>query len=290
MNSQLLHRTITVTDLDASVRFYEEGLGFAPLEKGSVPVNDATLPKADIVSARNIRVRNRAGITLDLVQYDDPPGFGSRERRPFGFFGYTHLAFYVEKIDAAAADVEAAGGKALRHTHARYDEVGVEMMYAADPDGVRVELMMGAGIAPAFSHSGICVDTIEAALPAFAAIGFTPEESFDFSEPLAWVAKITETEGMRQRVQMLRNRHRDTIELLEILHPGSRGIGQPPEPNRLGFGSITVAVDDVDLAAATLATLGGHFPDTLRTDTGGLPRRRGALPWDARLELVTLRP
>jgi predicted enzyme related to lactoylglutathione lyase len=58
-------------------------------------------------------------------------------------YGLTHLAFYVDDIDAVAASVVANGGRAYPHTRGKFEN-GVEIMYCTDPDGARVELMKAA--------------------------------------------------------------------------------------------------------------------------------------------------
>jgi predicted enzyme related to lactoylglutathione lyase len=74
---------------------------------------------------------------------DSPACFGARERRPMNQFGLTHMAFYVDDIDAVAADVLANGGRTYPQTRAVFGS-GIEIMYCTDPDGVRVELMKAA--------------------------------------------------------------------------------------------------------------------------------------------------
>ncbi|WP_336951334.1 VOC family protein [Sphingobium aromaticivastans] len=284
--ARLLHRNVTVTDLDASVRFYQHGLGFAPEEESKLPGGYSPLLGTNHVDARVAHLQNGKGVALALTQFVAPSPVGSRERCRFDHFGYTHLAFYVDSMEAAAARLEAGGGTVLHHTHARYDAAGVEMLYGLDPDGVRIELMTGPGIPAAFSHSGLCVDSIAAALPFFEALGFAPEESFDFSEPLEWTAKITETPGLRQKVQMIRNAHRDTLELLEIIHPAPRSRGAMPQLHQFGFNGMSFSLEDADKTAERLQALGGLFPKELCITVAGNFVRHGATPWDTRLELI----
>jgi predicted enzyme related to lactoylglutathione lyase len=85
-------------------------------------------------------IRNAEGHTVELLKMDQPACFGPRERRPMNRFGLTHMAFYVDDIDAVAARVTEAGGQPYPHTRSIFGS-GIEIMYCTDPDGVRVELM-----------------------------------------------------------------------------------------------------------------------------------------------------
>ncbi|WP_311269569.1 VOC family protein [Sphingobium sp. WCS2017Hpa-17] len=287
--SRLLHRNITVADLEASENFYRHALGFRVVDTEAIPTAPLDLFDQRDIEAQRIYMQNPQGIVLSLTAYAEPASFGSREKRGFEHFGYTHLAFYVDDMQTAAASLASAGGRIFPQTHARYEAAGVEMLYGTDPDGVRIELMTGPAIPAAFSHSGICLDSIAVALPFFEGLGFRAEESFDFSEPTPWTAKITETPGLRQRVQMIRNQAGDTLELLELIHPRPKSGGQTPQPNAYGFGGITIAVADPDATAATLTPLGGAFTRLTKPEMEDCSAWLGTSPWDTRIELVSLR-
>ena len=56
--------------------------------------------------------------------------------------GLTHLAFNVDDVDAAATRLVRCGGTLLAPTRSN---PGVELVFVADPDGTRVELMGAPG-------------------------------------------------------------------------------------------------------------------------------------------------
>ncbi|MDB5395285.1 MAG: putative glyoxalase [Rhodospirillales bacterium] len=85
-------------------------------------------------------VRSAEGNTIELLKMESPACFGPRERRRMNQYGLTHLAFYVDDIDAVAANVLEAGGRTYPNTRSIFGS-GIEVMYCTDPDGVRVELM-----------------------------------------------------------------------------------------------------------------------------------------------------
>jgi catechol 2,3-dioxygenase-like lactoylglutathione lyase family enzyme len=68
------------------------------------------------------------------------PGAGGRgsasEHR--NQLGLTHLSFYVDDVDTAARRLTQYGGTVLDETRSH---LGIEVVFLADPDGVRVELM-----------------------------------------------------------------------------------------------------------------------------------------------------
>ena len=80
-------------------------------------------------------------MAIELLYYTSPAVTGqpSRHRNQLGI---THLSFYVEDLETAAAQVVASGGTLLPDTHyGSADPTGVKLVFLADPDGTRVELM-----------------------------------------------------------------------------------------------------------------------------------------------------
>ena len=56
--------------------------------------------------------------------------------------GFTHLSFYVADVDVAARALVACGGKLLPGTRTGAgDPTTIQIVFLADPDGARIELM-----------------------------------------------------------------------------------------------------------------------------------------------------
>ena len=135
------HLGICVSDLDAALRFWCDGMGFTAAERydldlDAVPGLDRSLEAGGHVTVVSQFVRHGA-TAIELLHYSDPQPHGT----PSGSraqLGYTHLAFHVDDLDAAVARVVAAGGTLLEATRA---SLGVELVFLADPDGNRVELL-----------------------------------------------------------------------------------------------------------------------------------------------------
>jgi len=151
---RISHVAIAVADLDASSRFYTEGLGF---EAGP------TFQSGDEVAAVSeieppVRMMSRYftkdGFRLELMAWETPPVQGSasryRNRR-----GLTHLSFEVDDIVATEACLLALGGVALPDARVRLDRqpAAISLVFLTDPDGTRIELLQRHA-APAASPSG----------------------------------------------------------------------------------------------------------------------------------------
>jgi catechol 2,3-dioxygenase-like lactoylglutathione lyase family enzyme len=142
MATTFSHLGICVSDLERSMRFYCEGLGFAPAESHTVGDEFSALMELDAVALRSQFIR-RDGVAIELLHYGAPPAVGAPERRPMNQLGLTHLSMRVDDVDAVAEAVEALGGTVVRQTRTTFDLAGtpLDFVYCTDPDGTRIELM-----------------------------------------------------------------------------------------------------------------------------------------------------
>ena len=136
------HIGICVSDLDVSLRFYCDGLGFAEVAAHDVGGEFAALMEVDGVRLRS-RMIAKDGVTLELLGYDAPGVTGDGHRRPMNALGLTHLSLRVADVDATAAVVESMGGTVVRSTRTTFAlaDSALDFVYCTDPDGVRIELM-----------------------------------------------------------------------------------------------------------------------------------------------------
>jgi catechol 2,3-dioxygenase-like lactoylglutathione lyase family enzyme len=136
------HIGICVSDLDASLRFYCEGLGFGEVASHEVGEEFAALMEVDGVRLRSRMIR-RDGVTLELLDYVSPGTTGPSGRRPMNQLGLTHLSLRVDDVESVAATVESFGGTVVRPTRTTFafGEASLDFLYCTDPDGVRIELM-----------------------------------------------------------------------------------------------------------------------------------------------------
>ncbi len=136
------HIGICVSDLDASLRFYCEGLGFVEGASHDVGQEFAALMEVDGVRLRS-RMIARDGVTIELLGFDAPGVTGDGSRRPMNMLGLTHLSLRVGDVEGTAATIEALGGTVVRETRTTFafGESTLDFLYCTDPDGVRIELM-----------------------------------------------------------------------------------------------------------------------------------------------------
>ncbi|MEU0932659.1 MULTISPECIES: VOC family protein [unclassified Embleya] len=136
------HLGLCVTDLDRSLRFYCDGLGFAPVTRYDVGNEVAHTLEVEGDVRLVSQMIAKAGMVVELLHYASPDPLGAPSRRR-NQLGLTHLSFIVEDVDAAAARLVEHGGTLLPDTRASLPgETGsTELVFLADPDGTRVELM-----------------------------------------------------------------------------------------------------------------------------------------------------
>jgi lactoylglutathione lyase len=142
MNLSFSHLGICVSDLERSVRFYCDGLGFEQVASHQVGQEFAALMEIEDVDLQS-RMLRRDGVTIELLSYTAPGHIGEGERRPMNQLGLTHLSLRVDDVDGVAATIEGLGGAVVRGTRTTLDMPGVHLdfLYCTDPDGVRIELM-----------------------------------------------------------------------------------------------------------------------------------------------------
>jgi catechol 2,3-dioxygenase-like lactoylglutathione lyase family enzyme len=137
------HLGLCVSDLDASLRFYRDGLGFTPagtfeLSSSELEGLDGSL-EVDGPAALTSQFITLGDLKIELLAFHDPAPHGApstaRNQR-----GLTHLSFLVDDVDVASQRLTHFGGTIVDGTRSK---PGIDIVFLADPDGVRVELMAG---------------------------------------------------------------------------------------------------------------------------------------------------
>lgn len=130
------HIGLCVSDLERSLVFYRDGLGF---EEG--PGFEIDYPISEM--SGDVRLTSQflhsGDLRVELLHFDRPTAFGvpSASRNQLGL---THFSFSVDDIDAAAAHLVRHGGTIVEGTRSTPAD-RVHIIFLADPDGTRVELM-----------------------------------------------------------------------------------------------------------------------------------------------------
>jgi catechol 2,3-dioxygenase-like lactoylglutathione lyase family enzyme len=139
------HLGICVENLERSLRFYCDGLGFEKGESFAIGNEYGAALEVDgevVLSSQFIR---RGTLAIELLAYRSPGAIGvpSSRRNQLGF---THLSFIVPDVDAAARSLVACGGRLLPGTRTGAgDPEAVQIVFVADPDEIRIELMSNPG-------------------------------------------------------------------------------------------------------------------------------------------------
>lgn len=137
------HVSVTVADLERSLRFYRDLLGISVLGTGIEESPSVTA----VVGVERARFRYGDldlgdGRILELLQYLSPQG---TPHRPNVYDpGSGHLALRVDDLDAMLGRLKKEGIEA-RSEPVELDEPawwsGARVVYLTDPDGVTVELV-----------------------------------------------------------------------------------------------------------------------------------------------------
>src|SRR5262245_56878843 len=140
--SRVSHIGICVSDMDRSLRFYRDGLGFEPTHDYTIGPEFSALMEVEGVQLHSQFLR-RGGVTIELLHFTEPGQSGDGSRRPINRLGISHLSVRVADVGAAAARVEQVGGRVVPGTRTTFGEgaAAMDFVYCTDPDGTRVELM-----------------------------------------------------------------------------------------------------------------------------------------------------
>lgn len=142
-NVTIRHVGICTADIERAAKFYTGALGFEPL----MEIAEIGPPFDKLIEqpGATLRVQQlRCGdTTIELLGYADTGVEGSAERRAMNQRGLTHMTLVVDDVDAVAARIREHGG--LVHPETRVDSPFGPLLFCTDPDGVRIELMLGGG-------------------------------------------------------------------------------------------------------------------------------------------------
>ncbi len=139
------HTGITVSDIDRSLAFYRDVLGFDVTEKKSHGGSFFESVTGVAGVQMEIAYVKAPGHEIELLHYLNPHGANST-LRPCDP-GFLHIAFMVENIDGVINAVEKAGFKAMTSPAPTKPEgyrAGWRAVYTRDPDGVVLEFMEAA--------------------------------------------------------------------------------------------------------------------------------------------------
>jgi glyoxylase I family protein len=139
------HTGITVSDLERSLSFWRDVLGFElshrAHHKGELASEATGVPGAEI----SIAVLKAPGHKIELLEYLAPPDRKHVDLRACDV-GSVHVAFTVDNLDAVLSVIAASGWKAVGkpQTLQSGPNAGKRVVYVRDPDGTTIEFMQPA--------------------------------------------------------------------------------------------------------------------------------------------------
>jgi len=141
---RLSHLGIGVSDMERSLRFYQDCLGFRHEHELRV----AGEPTDTLLRLRGVDLHavylTRDGVRIELLRFASPPG-PPRRARAMNEHGLAHLSFRTADLDATLAALRAAGERVLEETVIRFPEFRSAACFVVDPDGQLIELVQAPG-------------------------------------------------------------------------------------------------------------------------------------------------
>jgi lactoylglutathione lyase len=139
------HVGICVSDYERSLRFYTEGLGFELAEGWPVGNTFAPLAEVEPPMKGSTQIIRKGSTRLEIIGWTTPAAGGTPLQRR-NQNGLTHLSFYVDQLDEVTAHLVSLGATLLENTrvHIEVPSGTMDMVFLADPDGTRIELVQDA--------------------------------------------------------------------------------------------------------------------------------------------------
>jgi len=139
------HTSFTVSDLDRSIAFFRDALGFEVTSKA--PRDPALVSAITGVAGADMVIAyvRGPGHSLELIEYKGPADRGRVVSRPCDT-GFAHIAFNVDDVDAAVAASAPHGFVPIAAPVAinAGPNKGRKVVYLRDDDGVTVEFIEAA--------------------------------------------------------------------------------------------------------------------------------------------------
>jgi catechol 2,3-dioxygenase-like lactoylglutathione lyase family enzyme len=142
---RMTHIGICVSDLERSLRFYRDLLGFR--HRSELHIQG---PPADtLLRLRDLDLQavylERDGTRIELLRYVSPGAVGDGSPRAMNARGLTHLSLRVDSVVDTLAALRAAGTTVLDDTLIEIPAFGAAAVFVCDPDGTLIELVQSPG-------------------------------------------------------------------------------------------------------------------------------------------------
>jgi catechol 2,3-dioxygenase-like lactoylglutathione lyase family enzyme len=136
------HTGFTVSNLDRSISFFRDVLGFAVISKA--PRDPEAISRITGVAGARVMIAylQGPGHKIELIEYLAPEERGHVRPRPCDA-GHAHLAFEVDDIEAAIAEAEDHNVRPIGMimTVDKGPNAGARAAYLQDQDGITIEFI-----------------------------------------------------------------------------------------------------------------------------------------------------
>lgn len=136
------HTGFTVTNLERSLAFWQDVLGFE-LSHRAHQTGDLACEITGVAGAEiSIAVLKAPGHKIELLEYHAPPDRKRVDLRPCDV-GSVHIALTVDNLDSVLNAIAASGWKTAGQpqTLQTGPNAGKRVVYVRDPDGTIIEFM-----------------------------------------------------------------------------------------------------------------------------------------------------
>ena len=139
------HTSFTVSNLDRTVAFFRDALGFEVTSKAGR--DPGAIERITGVAGGDVMIAyvRGAGHSIELIEYLAPADRGKVESRPCDT-GFAHVAYDVDDIDAAVAAAREHGFVPRGEIYSvdQGPNTGARVVYMVDGDGITVEFIQKA--------------------------------------------------------------------------------------------------------------------------------------------------
>lgn len=146
--SEVIDLGMVVSDLDKSLKFYKDVIGFEEVEGFKVPAQFALDTGLANKLQLDVKVlvlgKGEKATKLKLMQFKTAPGARVDNTFIHSSYGYRYLTIAVKDVNAAVAHAEKAGAKPIAKCPVPLPEglpEGLALANYRDPDGNLVELV-----------------------------------------------------------------------------------------------------------------------------------------------------
>ena len=146
--SQTIDLGMVVSDIDKSVKFYKEVIGFTEVDGFKVPgqfgLDTGLSNKLDLDVHVLVLGKGESATKLKLMQFKTAPGARVDNTFIHSSYGYRYLTIPVKNLNLAVENAAKAGGKPIAKCPVALPEgfpAGLALANYRDPDGNLIELV-----------------------------------------------------------------------------------------------------------------------------------------------------